>query len=105
MRTQHCRVSRLKSAPAPGGSCLMPARSMESRCAPLALVLLIASCVSAQAQSLLVTPAEVKLEGNFARVQLVVTAADLSGMVNERSEDLTTQAKFVSSDANIVSAN
>ena len=51
------------------------------------------------------TPAEVKLEGNFARVQLVVTAADASGMVNERSEDLTGGAKFASSDEKIVSVN
>ena len=55
---------------------------MAFLCAPLALLLLVASSVSAQAPSLLVTPAEVKLEGNFARVQLVVTAADASGQVS-----------------------
>jgi hypothetical protein len=85
----------------------MPARWMASRCAPLAMLLVVMSAGSllAQAQSILVTPAEVKLEGNFARVQLVVTAADATGMVNERSEDLTGGAKFVSSDENIVSVN
>ena len=83
----------------------MPARRIASGCAPLALLLIVASSSIAQAQSLLVTPAEVKLEGNFARVQLVVTAADASGMVNERSEDLTGQAKFGSSDEKIVSVN
>ena len=82
----------------------MPARRIASGIAPLAL-LLVATSVSAQAQLLMVTPAETKLEGNFARVQLVVTAADASGLVNERSEDLTGQAKFASSDANIVSVN
>jgi len=73
----------------------------------LAMLLIVMSTSSllAQAQTILVTPAEVKLEGNFARVQLVVTAADASGMVNERSEDLTGGAKFVSSDAKIVSVN
>ena len=73
----------------------------------LALLLVVMSTGSllAQAQSLLVTPADVKLEGNFARVQLVVTAADASGMVNERNEDLTSGAKFVSSDEKIVSVN
>src|SRR3954471_9124317 len=81
----------------------MPARWIGSRCAPPAALLLFAA--SACAQTLVVTPAEAKLEGNFARVQLVVTAADASGMVNERSEDLTGQAKFASSDAKIVSVN
>src|SRR5687767_9727868 len=83
----------------------MPSRRLAACCASPAFLLFLASSVFAQAESLLVTPAEVKLEGNFARVQLVVTAADASGMVNERSEDLTTGAKFVSSDANIVSVN
>src|SRR5512143_3535631 len=73
--------------------------------APLAFLLLIIGSVSAQAQTLLVNPAEAKLEGNFSRVQLVVTAADASGMVNERSEDLTSGAKFASSDEKIVIVN
>ena len=75
----------------------MSVRWIAFRSAPLALLLLFADGVSAQGHTLLVTPAEVKLEGNFSRVQLVVTAADASGMVNERSEDLTGQAKFASS--------
>ena len=83
----------------------MSARWIAFRSAPLAFLLFFAVAGFAQGQTLLVTPAEVKLEGNFARVQLLVTAADASGMVNERSEDLTSGAKFDSSDAKIVSVN
>lgn len=44
-----------------------------------------------------VFPSEVNLERNFAQVQLVVTQAE-GGKVSERSADLTTAAKFRSSD-------
>jgi hypothetical protein len=46
-------------------------------------------------------PAEVKLEGNFARVQLVIVQAPAADQMNDRSADLTGQAKFVSSDPGI----
>lgn len=58
-----------------------------------------------QVSALVVNPAEVKLEGNFARVQLVVTAADAAGAIQERSEDLTAGATYASSDDNIVTVN
>ncbi len=49
-----------------------------------------------------VAPAEVKLSGNFARTQLVVTRSDAGGQIGERSEDLTHGTTFQSSDANVV---
>jgi hypothetical protein len=44
-----------------------------------------------------VTPAEVKFDRSFEQVQFVVTAADTQGEIGPRSEDLTTKARFVSS--------
>ncbi|RLT10109.1 MAG: DUF1553 domain-containing protein [Planctomycetota bacterium] len=52
-----------------------------------------------------VVPAEVKLSGNFARTQLVVTRSDAGGQIGERSEDLTSGAAFQSSDANVVAVD
>ena len=52
-----------------------------------------------------VAPAEVKLSGNFARTQLVVTRADAGGQIGERSEDLTHGAAFQSSDTNVVTVD
>ncbi len=53
----------------------------------------------------LVTPAEVRLSGNLARAQFVVTRADAGGQIGERSEDLTHGAVFQSSDANVVAVD
>jgi hypothetical protein len=52
-----------------------------------------------------VTPAKVHLEGNFARVQLVVTHGDAGGRLTDRSEDLTGQAQFASSDPAVVTVS
>ena len=52
--------------------------------------------------TVVVAPVEVKLSGNSARTQLVVTRADAGGQIGERSEDLTHGAAFQSSDANVV---
>ena len=48
-----------------------------------------------------VLPAEVKLQRNFAQVQLVVSQS-AEGKVSERSADLTPLAKYESSDSSIV---
>ncbi len=58
-----------------------------------------------QPTSLTITPTEVKLSGNLARAQLVVTRADATGQINERSEDLTHGAAFQSSDPNVVTVD
>ena len=55
--------------------------------------------------SFVVTPAEVKLSGNLARAQLVVTRTDANGQIGERSDDLTHGAAFQSSDANVVTVD
>ncbi|MCX7418616.1 MAG: hypothetical protein NT013_03640, partial [Planctomycetia bacterium] len=52
-----------------------------------------------------VTPVEVRLTGNLARAQLVVTRADVAGQIGERSDDLTHGAAFQSSDANVVAVD
>jgi hypothetical protein len=52
--------------------------------------------------SFTVTPKEVKLVGNLARAQLVVTQTDVNSQIGERSEDLTHSAAYQSSDANVV---
>ena len=44
-----------------------------------------------------ITPSAVTLEGNFARVQLVVTARDAKGAIGDRSADLTHRAVYLSS--------
>lgn len=49
-----------------------------------------------------VEPAELKLDGNFARAQLVVTALDGSGKVHERSVDLTAKATYVVADPKLL---
>ena len=66
---------------------------------------------SAQAaEGFQVVPAAVKLEGNFAQAQLVVTALDKDGLdkdgkPSDRSADLTSSVKYQSSNAKIVSAS
>lgn len=52
-----------------------------------------------------VGPATVTLDGNFSQSQLVVTNADAAGATNERSEDLSAKASFVSSDPKIVTVS
>jgi len=52
-----------------------------------------------------VTPAKVSLEGNFSQSQLLVIAADPAGATNERSDDLSPKAAFVSSDPQIVTVS
>jgi hypothetical protein len=49
-----------------------------------------------------VLPAEIRLEGNFARTQLLALAAPSAAEVTERSADLTSQATYASSDPAIV---
>jgi len=51
-----------------------------------------------------VFPTEVKLQRNFAQVQLVVSRS-VGGKVSERSADLTPLAKYESSDSSIITVN
>ncbi|HKB00634.1 MAG TPA: DUF1549 domain-containing protein [Gemmataceae bacterium] len=62
----------------------------------------LACCAApAAAADFQVSPPAVTLSGNYARAQLVVTALP----VTERSEDLTGQASFQTSDAKVVTVN
>jgi hypothetical protein len=81
-----------------------------NRCRCCALVSLLslflglaAEQAFAEGPTFAISPAEVKLEGNFAQAQLVVTRVEGAAPPQERSEDLTSQAKFESSDADVVS--
>lgn len=65
----------------------------------------IASGDDAAASKLVVFPENVSLQGNFSRAQLAVARPSAGGQVDANSEDLTSRAQFVSSDANVVSVN
>lgn len=52
-----------------------------------------------------VTPPSVALHGNFARAQLQVTALGPSGKSDDRSDDLTRTAKYVSDQPQVASVN
>jgi hypothetical protein len=71
---------------------------------PAAIAFLgLPSVLSAQsAGPIVVTPAEVRLEGSFARAQLVVSRPNSEGKIDQRSDDVTSQATYSSSDPAIV---
>ncbi|MFO0903582.1 MAG: DUF1553 domain-containing protein [Pirellulales bacterium] len=52
-----------------------------------------------------VRPAEVKLQGNFDRAQLLVGVANGAGELDDRSVDLTTAAQYASSDPSVVTVS
>lgn len=60
---------------------------------------------SAADAKLVAQPAEVKLQGNFARAQLVIVEADSVDTISRSSNDVTSLAKYESSDAAIVTVN
>lgn len=74
----------------------------------ISLFFVVLNCLASNAMAgdqptaFIVSPGEVKLSGNLARAQLVVTRADAAGQIGERSEDLTYGAAFQSSDLNVV---
>ncbi|HEX7379948.1 MAG TPA: DUF1553 domain-containing protein [Pirellulales bacterium] len=68
----------------------------------VAAALLLALASQVAAATFRVEPAAVALEGNFARTQLVVTAANADGTSNERSSDQTAQASYVSTNPQVV---
>lgn len=70
-------------------------------CIGLALVASLQHATVYAGDTFQITPAEVALNGNFARAQIVVTKLDEGGQYSERSEDLTTAVTYVSSDPNI----
>ena len=57
----------------------------------------------ASAATFRVEPATLNLEGNFARVQLVLTALNSDGTTSEHSADLTPRSSYTSSNPQVVS--
>jgi Big-like domain-containing protein len=70
-----------------------------------ALALLTRSLSADDATKWVITPAAVAFDGNFARTQLVVTEPDSAGTATERSDDLTGQVQFSSSDPAIATVS
>lgn len=60
---------------------------------------------AADVSAFIIRPDAVRLDGNFSRVQLVVTESDASGQTTERSGDLTSNAQFASSNAAVVTVD
>src|SRR5206468_286625 len=52
-----------------------------------------------------VSPERVELKGNFEGAQLLVSRASESAVVTERSDDLTTQAAYESSDPRVATVS
>jgi hypothetical protein len=92
------RVAAMRTAPLAGK---LPGITI----AALAAALLLARPLSAGEAGIAVIPERVELQGNFARAQLLVARPNRNESVNERSEDLTTQATYASSDPDIVSVS
>src|SRR5262245_34153077 len=80
-------------------------KTLCTTAAVLATGLFGAVAVFAAEPTIVVTPERVELQGNFARAQLLVALPDRDRAVNERSDDLTTQATYASSDPAIVSVS
>src|SRR5262249_37445245 len=81
-----------------GGSIML----RQATLLPVLFAALILTPTVAHGATFQVIPAAVVLHGDFARCQLLVTALELDGTVNERSADLTLQAAFQSSQSKVV---
>jgi len=81
-------------------------RSPHATCFTFLAVLLTfastAATVRGDETGLVIIPSEVTLQGNFARAQLIVTRAAAEAAIDDRSEDLTSAAKYVSSNPAVV---
>jgi hypothetical protein len=71
----------------------------------LVVALFLYLAADAGGASFQVNPLAVQLEGNFARAQLLVTAANPDGTTNERSADLTHEATYSSSNPQVVAVS
>ncbi|HMC10843.1 MAG TPA: hypothetical protein VKH44_06120, partial [Pirellulaceae bacterium] len=70
------------------------------------LITLLAAVAAVAAQpAVAVVPERVELDGNFARAQLLVRRPHADGIASDRSNDLTTQAIYESSDHGVVTVN
>ncbi|NQV26256.1 MAG: hypothetical protein HQ518_18030, partial [Rhodopirellula sp.] len=64
-----------------------------------------ATATAIAAESFVVSPAEIRLNGNFERAQLLVTQADGAGNTSDQSADLTSAANYSTSEPSIVAVN
>ena len=80
-------------------------KSVAISAALFAVGLLAGGPLSASDPAVVVTPAQVELSGNFARAQLLVARAGADGSATQRSDDLTTQATYATSNATIVTVS
>lgn len=71
-------------------------------CIGLSLALSATTTLAAEGPAFHVLPAEVRLQGNFARTQLVISQSDATGTVSDRSADLTGEAAYQSSNPAVV---
>src|SRR5262245_29037726 len=78
-------------------------KTLCTTAAVLAFGLCAAVAAFAVEPTIVVTPERVELQGNFARAQLLVARSTHDRAANERSDDLTIQATYASSDPAIVS--
>lgn len=78
-----------------------PTFRLPVACTAMAICLLAASSPS-HADEFRVTPAQVRLNGNFDSTRLIVTKAEASGDFSDRSDDLTTAAHYASSNLAVV---
>lgn len=70
-----------------------------------ALFALLAFSWPLDAANFQVSPPAVQLDGNFARLQLIVTSKDDKGGISERSADLTAKASYRTANSTIVTVN
>ncbi|HRX82743.1 MAG TPA: hypothetical protein P5307_26935, partial [Pirellulaceae bacterium] len=67
----------------------------------LVIVCTLLACTNGNATELQIEPEEISLVGNFSRGQVCVRELAVESEATERANDLTAEAKFTSSDANI----
>ena len=71
----------------------------------LAITALTTFTAATAAEPFVISPGDIRLDGNFERVQLVVTQADASAKTADTLADLTADAAFTSVDPSIATVN
>jgi Big-like domain-containing protein len=80
-------------------------RSIWLAAGPFCTLIVAAGLLAAAEPALVVVPERIELEGNFARVQILALRPKADGAPDERSEDLTTQATYESSDVGVATVS
>ena len=98
-------VWRLRACPRTAGQAGRLHHNGGSALRGLLAPLLLCLSAIANGATFQVSPPAVRLEGNFARAQLLVTAAKPDGAIDERSADLTHLATYASSNPQVISVS